>query len=261
MERKGNFYQENAVFINAGILTCFANSPYEGFRPKDLKFYVEVFSNWVETSLGQHSVELQNNQVKRLFESLELKGDLKTLPKKRPQTFRLTSQGLYKYISKLVNLEHINESYQFFFLFHFITLYSSKLKQLLFAEKSDLSPALKTEIQFLLRPAEILRKEKEKVLLRISKLEQRISEANEMQKLSHKLLKDDWSQERIVAELERKFPYQLNNRKNMGDVFKDLILDVRWIELTESPKIRSSSLWSPLLEESRHYLNQLEQLD
>ena len=68
------------------------------------------------------------------------------------------------------------------------------------------------------------------------------------------------SMDEIVHKMEKTYPYQLNNQKKLKDLFKELDPEIQFIEITEAPRMRAKTLWSPLLAYYEEYLSILNEL-
>ena len=109
-------------------------------------------------------------------------------------------------------------------------------------------------------PNILLERQKEHVKKEIEKLEWRIDEAHKASEYSKKLFKEERPISEVVEKIQKKFPYDLNYQKSMVDLYQDIPLDIKRFELEEAPVIRANSIWSPLRNLFKSYLNELESL-
>ena len=260
MPRQDAFYQQYALFIHAALIACHANQSNQGFRQKDFKIYVELLSNWMETSFQGAGIEVQNTQIQRLLDSLVAEGLLKKVVRKKIPFYFFTSIGLLEIVTRLVSYDSQFNLQNFFFLFHFVSLYSGKMENLLIGEKDFLPKSYQLEIKHLLNPKNLVDKQKQSLQLEMSKLKDRIDEAYKMTDLAQKYLKADLPLSQVIAKVEAKYPYQLNNQKRMSEMFRELSPDVQLIEISEAPKFRAETLWEPLLLNYLHYMKVLNTL-
>ena len=260
MKRSDAFYDQHYLFINAALIASHANGESPEFRQKDIKFFIELLSNWMETSFKDHCLIIQNTQVQRLLDQLTTEGILKkNLKNKRPH-YQFTSIGVLELINRLVSDKSLEDLENFFFLYHIVALYSDKMQGILLKRSSELPKSYIIEIQHLLNPANLVERQSRRITLEIKKLEIRIKEAKEITKISEKMLQADKGISEIVKKIESTFPYQLNNQRKMTDFFKTLSPDIQYIELTAAPTLRAETLWEPLLKYYQNYLHNLSKL-
>jgi hypothetical protein len=251
-------------FIIAGILAAQSSFRERGFRQKDVKYFIELFSNWIEALLPGPSIELKNTQVQRLIEEHVSEGVLQKISEeeKRPR-YLLTRMGLHELVSKFVSVDIrpiAGGLGTFLFIYQFIKVYSFKIEELFGVGGQDISPSFRIELKHLLQANILLERQKEHVKKEIEKLEWRIEEAVNASAYSKKLFKEKSSISEVVEKIQLKFPYDLNYQKTMVDLYKDIPNDMKRFELEEAPIIRAESIWKPLRNLFNSYLSELENL-
>lgn len=259
MDRTGSFSQQFATYFHAACLAAHANQGANGFRQKDLKFFIELLLDWMETTYQNRPPIIKNTQIQRFLNNLVEENYLKEKSYSSRPHYTFTPNGLLEITTRLVDLERLHEDQDFYFLFHFVSLYSSKMSELLF-EQENLPPSLKLKVRHLLNPNSLIEKRIEDLKFKIKKLELRMSEAKKMSELGNKLFEQGKNLSDIVEQMERKYPYQLNNQKTMTSLFRELSPDIQFIEITDAPSIRTETLWEPLLEHYKGSLKQTEKL-
>ena len=261
MSRKDTFYEKNSLFVNAALIANHANNTAIDFRQKDIRFFIELLSNWMETEMEGHCLDVQNTQVQRILDQLTNEGVLNRKVILGKPHYSFTSTGLLQIISRLVSGNSCEDMQSFFFLYHFVTLYSDKMQDLLLNNKNNFRKSYTIEIKHLLDPQILIQTQKRKIILNIEKLEARITDAKEMTKASRKMLAKGMNTDAIIKEIESIYPYQLNNQRKMTELFKSFSPDIRLLEITEAPEFRAKTLWEPLIEHYRTYLKNLENLE
>lgn len=259
MERTGSFYSQYATYIHAACLAVHANQKPEGFRQKDLKFFIELLLDWMETTYLSKRLVIKNTQIQRVLNQLVEENLLKAKDHKNRPHYHFTTHGLLEITSRLVDLNRLNDDQDFYFLFHFVSLYSSKMTDFIL-EQDQLPPSLKLEVKHLLNPQSLLEKRVIDLELKIEKLKTRMDEAQKMSELGNKLFEKGKKLSEIVETMEKQYPYQLNNQKTMTELFKDLSPDIQFIEITDAPNIRKETLWEPLLSHYQDTLNRTKTL-
>ena len=114
------FYQKFSVFINAALIASYSSFGEEGFRQKNLKFFLELFTNWMETSFAGPGPEVQNTQISRTLSKLTEEGILKYSKESGHPLYSITSIGLLEIVTRLAGKNCQHELDSFFFLFHFV---------------------------------------------------------------------------------------------------------------------------------------------
>lgn len=262
MARTDAFYKNNGIFINAAIIGAYANSMASdtGFRQRDIKFYIDLLSNWMETTIPSGVLNIQNTQIQRILDSLVTEGFLRKTQKNDVPYYGLKSLGLIEIVSRLVEDDGMENLDQFFFVYHFVLLYSSKMNSMLLEKNNTISKAYQLEVENLLNSKNLVQRQIEKIQFKIVRLEDRINECRKMSKLAKGYFEKNLPLKTIVEKIEKLYPYQLNNQKNMNELFAELSPDMQLIELTEAPAMRADSLWEPLLNHYKSYLNILKSL-
>lgn len=259
MSRADAIYERNGLFINAAMLAVHANTE-NGFYQKDVKFYIELLTNWMETSFEDFGLNIQNTQVQRILDQFVQEGLLKREVSKNRPRYVFTPIGLLEMTTRLVEDRSLFHLQNFYFLYHIVSLYSQKMEELLLKQKGSLPKSYQMEIKHLLNPKNLLERQKMRVQKEIDKLEDRVREAHKMGETAKRMKEQGKSFDQIIHNLEDLYPYQLNNQKKMGELFKSLSPDVLYLELIEAPQYRATTLWEPLLKDFKQYLQRIEQL-
>lgn len=55
MSRVGDLFSENEAIVAAAVVAAQATLGSDGFRQRDVRFYISVFSNWVGIAHGAQS--------------------------------------------------------------------------------------------------------------------------------------------------------------------------------------------------------------
>lgn len=258
--RSESIYKNYSAYINSALLACHASFDESGFRQKDLKFFIELFTNWMDSRFDGPGLEIKNTQVQRILEDLKKENLLKKTVKNQRPHYRFTPIGLLEIASRFVSVDLTKELEDFFFLYHFSKLYSEKLFNLVSKEKGFLPPSYEIELRHLLKTDNILERQKKQLALEIEKLEDRINEAFKMSEMGERLKRQHIPLDEIVKKVSSTYPYQLNSQRPMGMLFNTLSADVKLFELTTAPKYRAQTLWQPLLSHYKNYLGILETL-
>ncbi|MCB0340460.1 MAG: hypothetical protein KDD53_12690, partial [Bdellovibrionales bacterium] len=98
--RSGSALERYEVFICSALLAAHSSGEENGFRQRDIKFYMGLFSNWLETSLPGDMLEVQQTQILRYLENLVSEGFARKLSRGQLPVYRLTRTGLVEITSR-----------------------------------------------------------------------------------------------------------------------------------------------------------------
>lgn len=258
--RSNTFYQQHSVFINSALLAVHANQGTAGFRQKDVRFYIELLSNWVESAFEGPGIMVQNTQVQRILDQMVGEELLKKHLKQDRPYYSFTPIGLLEITTRLVSAAPSLSMEEFLFVYHIVSLYSQKMEELIISQKEFLPTSYQLEIRHLLNAKNIVEEKLKKIDLEIEKLQARIADAEKMSEYAEIQIRKGKTIDEIASELERKYPYQLNNQKKMSSLFKELSPDLKRIEVSEAPIFRARTLWTPMLEYYQAFKNTLSNL-
>ena len=248
------------VLVNCAAIAAHANGIKDGFRHRDVRFLIELFSNWVDLSVGAEVLQVQNTQVSRYLERLVREGFARKTARKGYPVYRLTRIGLLELLGRVVGRSYWSEREQFFLLFSFIENYREKLKEIVKAEGSLFPVALQIELQELLNAQALLEREIAAARLEMTKLEGRIRDVERGHALTLRLLKQGASFEEVLGALERSHPYELNNEKPLSELVAQLPEGLREWELVQGQLRRQRQIFRPLKGMLESYIRELERL-
>jgi hypothetical protein len=247
------------VYLEAATLAAHASFIETGFRVRDLKFFTELFLNWSD-DLDLTSTPFQNTQLCRYLDGLAADGFTRQATRAKVPTFRLTRLGLLELLNRLTNTAHPLPPAQSFFRLSFLKSYKPWLEQLVKREGSNFPPALATELAALLDIESIIMHEMRRLERALIKLEQRISDARAMSKLTTNRLAAGVPLADIVREIESRYPYELNSMKPLRELIASIAPDQRIWELQTGSSLRASVMWQPQREILKETLQQMKLL-
>jgi hypothetical protein len=248
------------LFVATATLGAHANSSQAGFRQRDVKFLIDLFSNWVESSLHENTLSMQNTQILRFLSGLVEEGFARKLSRKTHPAYRLTRVGLIELVSRIVNRPYHTSREQFFFLVYFIKNYKPRIEEMVKAEGKQFPYPLKLELQGLLDARKLVERELEFSGRELKKLENRINDAVKTSELTKQMLREGAAIEEIVKRAEKLFPYELNSQKPLTELIAGIPSEMRQWELESGNLLRTEDIWRPskvLLEE---YIRELKKL-
>lgn len=243
------------VYLAASVCAAHVNNGRAGFRQKDIRFYTDLFSNWMECQLGPN-YQLQNTQIQRYVNSLV---DEKIL-KKNQDLYYCQDGGLLSLIERIATINDDDPIELIYFQFHILKLYNELLFYSATEKKLSFPHSLTIELKYLLNATTLIEKQKLRIQKEIDKLKLRRDETLAMDKLSAKLLKENKPIPVIVKAIEQAYPYQLNNQMKMTSLFAKLPEKLQVAELTTNARARAMELWNPLVEHYEDHLRRLNKL-
>src|SRR5262245_51590688 len=127
---KRTYLERYRVLFHAAAIAAHARFNKEGFRQKDFRFLIELFSNWLEATLEGSSLEVENTQIARYLTGLVEEGWAKQTGGTRPR-YRLTRDGLVEQLSRLVDRQYWWPIEDFFFVYYFLDSYRHRIEGLI----------------------------------------------------------------------------------------------------------------------------------
>lgn len=247
--RRESVQRQFEPYFEAAVLAAHFKFRGSGFRQRDVRFLIELFTNWMEALVGDVSLNVQNVQVARYLESLAGAGWIQRARRKRGEgpSYDLTRQGLVHLVSALVSKPRHLPLDQIFFVHYFLKSYGKLFDDLIQEDQFAFSPSLKSELTALRDPDAVLQSQIKFIDRVIAKIEGRVEEANQAAKLGRDILSKGGDTAQVIQAIQQKYPYELNNRKPLRELMKDLPEFLRPWEMTEGLRNRASYLWTPLL--------------
>lgn len=244
--RRNSVDAQYQLYFATAALAAHSNHREKGFRQKDLRFLIELFSNWMNSTIDGISIPLHNIQISRYLESLVEGGMSKLGRKGGTPRYRLTRAGVIGLLQEVVERKQFLPLEQFFFLYYFVQNYGDRVYWLAEVEGAQLPKTLKLELDALRDPEQLLTRQLRFVDRTIAKLNARIGEGVDASDLATSLFSQGSRILEVVNAVQRQFPYELNHQKPLPDLFAELPDSVRRTELEEGARNRALGLWTPL---------------
>ncbi|MCO6430275.1 MAG: hypothetical protein J5J00_05390 [Deltaproteobacteria bacterium] len=260
MSRKDAVVQRFELFVATAAVAAHASYAAEGFRQRDVKFLIELFSNWLEPTLQTFTIPIQNTQVQRYLNALVADGFARQVARKRPPVYRLTRVGLLELVTRIVDTSKVAHQQHFFFLCYFIKNYKPKIEQLIAEEGKQFPYALRLELDALMNVNELIKREIEHVKREIKKLDERIEDATKTSQLTVRMKREGASVREIVAQAEKLYPYEFNSQKPLSSLISEIPGDMRLWELETGNLKRVEQIWQPCRNMLMHYKSELEKI-
>lgn len=240
--RRESLQNAHEPYFIAAVLAAQFQFQKAGFRQKDVRFLIELFTNWMESTLGDVTLPVQNVQIARYLGQLCKSGVAKKLRGKSPPRYELSRAGMAKLIQLLVNRPRYLPLEQVFFVFYFVKSYGKLFEEMV----RDATPTMKADWAALKEPELVLKNQIRFLGKEIEKLKGRIEEAEAAGKLAEATLRSGKPVSDAIREVEKKFPYQLNSQKPLPELMREIPEVLQKWEVTEGMRNRAQILWAPL---------------
>jgi hypothetical protein len=148
----------------------------------------------------------------------------------------------------MVHRKNLGRLDEFFLVLHIVDAYGPRLRALVARHGMYGSRTLALDVGELLDPAKLVTRERAAVARELERLALRVEEAKETSALTRRLLKEKVPLPDVIRAVERRFPYELNSRKPLTELLRDLPAPWRRAELETVAEQRAAGLWSPTRE-------------
>jgi hypothetical protein len=249
--RSGTVFEARTPVVTAAVIAAQATL-IDGFRQRDVRFFIELFSNWLEQTTGDHTLAIHNTQVQRHLDGLA-SARFATRVGRAPPRFRLTPEGLVELLHRLVNRADLMRLDEFFLVFHFVDAYGPRLRSMATHGGALASRLLAVDLDELVDPSRLLSRERERVARELSRLGVRCDESRKTGELARTLAARGESLANIVSGVEKQFPYELNSQKPLTELLTALPEPWRKEELMDIAERRANRFWEPLRALLAHY--------
>ena len=232
------------IFMASATLATHASFFEEGFRLRDIRFFVELFLNWSE-DVESETHSLQNTQLARFLSTLTESGFAKRHVKKSTPIFRLTRLGLLELLNRIIGSKNVFHPSTALFRICFIKSYRPRLEALFAREGAHFPHSLRVELAALLDVETLIAHEIARVERALKRAEQRIDDALKTSALTKNRLAAGTPFSEVVREVENRYPYELNTMKPLEELIASIAADQRQWELEEGNLIRVETIWKP----------------
>lgn len=248
------------TYVVAALLAAQATAEEGSFRPADVRFFFQLFTNWVEHDLLHPSQDLALTQVRRVLQRLMDAGRARATTGGRRPRYALTDTGLSALVEALVapGPEAPPRSLETsLFVLTFASLYRPVIVRRLRLETRP--PALRRRLARALEPRRMLAHARRRARDLLADLEERVAAGRAMQRALDACPADDEASR--LETIEDLGSYQLEATRPVAELFPALPSDVRHVELAQGPGVRAQLLFAPLAAVVRHELAVLDALE
>lgn len=232
---------QHEPFLSAALMAAQATAADQGFRQRDVRFFVELFANWLSPAPSEPVLVVHNTQILRRLVALQALGWVKRVGRTPPR-FQLRPEGLLGLLRRVSAADDARGMDGFFFVHHFLDAYGEKLRSLSQRERYT-SAQLSAELTELTSPERLVQRERARVERAAARLLARVEDARSISQLARAELQKRVPLPQIVAQVEARFPYELNHQRPLRELLDAMPEPWRRQELTDTAERRASSLW------------------
>lgn len=259
MTRAGALFLEHEPLVAASVIAAQAMPSESGFRQRDVRFFLELFANWLESTTGTSTVAVHNTQVQRFLDALA-KAGLARRVGRAPPRYRLSPDGLLDLLRRLVHRAQPRRAAEFFLVFHILDTYGTRLRAMAEREAPYASTSVALDLDALLDPDALLARERTIVEKEIDRLRVRIDESQETSRLARSMMRERAPLDAIVEAVEERYPYELNSQRRLSELLAGMPSEWRKEELSSAAEKRAVGLWAPTRSLLLAYLEILDSL-
>lgn len=246
--KKDSLLARSRILFDAAAIAVHARFGSGGFRQKDLRFLLDLFSNWIESAQDGPFLAVQNTQIARYLDDLVTEGFAKRSTSQSHPRYWVTRVGLLECLSKIVSRRRWWPIEEFFFVLCFIKSYHQRIEALIQQEGTLFPPTLKLEIHHLLDPRQFIESQITLLDREIEKLNIRITHGQDTSRLSGTFIQKGANVEEVIQEVQAQFPYQLSNQKPLADLYRETPQE-NWLwEMESGSRMRVEVIFLPLRE-------------
>ncbi len=248
------------IFFGMGALAAHTAEGEKGFRQKEVRFFAELFSNWIQLGGSGAIYNMHNTQILRFMNYLVSDAQAKRLPKKSQQTYRLTRAGLFTIVNKITSPSYLSARSECLLVWYFLKSYAGQIRENIAAAAQEFSRAHKLEMDLILDSNAFLRRQITFLDYEIARLLERRDGAYEMSKTVADMHKRGATLEQCVEAISEKYPYELNSQRTFRELLLKLPAPVISWELDQGAYLKARAVFAPLHRELTSHRQHLMEL-
>jgi hypothetical protein len=258
---KKTYLARHQILFHSAAIGAHARFGTQGFRQKDLRFLIELFSNWLQSTLDGPTLSVENTQIARYLDRMVREGLAKQVGREKPPRYQLTRVGLMEHLSHLVHRPHWWPIEEFFFVYYFLESYRHRIESLIVNAGTLYTDAMKLEIRQWLDLRRYVERQERLLDQEIAKLDLRIGDCSKTAGIVRRGKVNGRAPAEILEEIYEQVPYQLNHQKPMRELFRETP-DEDWIwEMEVGSEKRAGRIFGPLKQLLVHLRCQVTELN
>lgn len=251
---------DQPIYLPLGSLAAHTQAGQQGFRQKDVRFFSELFSNWVHVGGAGVIYALHNTQVARYMTDLVADARARRLGRSTPPRYRLTRAGMFRVLAEVTQRSYLAEPRESHLVWYFLRSYAPQIRRIVTAVGSDFSRAHALELDTLLDLKSFLTRQLQFADNEVSRLRARIDATLALHREVALMRARGSSMEDCARHVARAYPYELNAQKSFDELLLTIPEDVMEWELTDGATLRAEFVFRPIMagiENHREFLKQL----
>lgn len=231
--------------VACALLAAHVQWEERGFRQKDVRFLVELLTSW-RWSAEERRLRppLHNTQILRVLRHHFELGWIKSSAGKKRTRFYLTRSGFMGFLSHLYDVALESDFATYSFLSYILQSYKERLLKLIHREGTSLPLPQRLEVERLLDGKAHQALRQKRMRDRLQYWQRRIKENETIVALVRERIGEGNSIEKIVQEIERRYPYEMNFAKPLTAFISEVPKDLQQWELTEGQLRRAKMIWA-----------------
>lgn len=259
--RTQNLLAQYEVLVAGAILSSHVINSDHGFRLRDVRVYLELYSNWLNFSWTHGEIRVQNTQISRYLDLLVHEGYARKKNIKGNGTFFLTRTGLVEMVTRVV-IPTKTQPFDLFCMQLYLTnSYGDLARKEIARQGSQFPPALKIEIDELLNIGQLFERRKREINTQIRKLESRSKDGIDSGMLANKLFASGMAFDKIIAQMSYHHPYHMSSNRSFDEMVRVLPHDIQKWELTDGAPERSFLIWNQAISILKNELYLMDRLE
>jgi hypothetical protein len=246
-------------WIQSAVLAAHVQLEDKGLRQKDVRFMLELLGSWRWAADERRlKTPLHNTQILRHLRELTELGWIKQLGRQKPPRYRLSRAGLVGVLEGLRQTALQSEFSTYWFLSFVLQAYKERLLRLIEKEGSNLPLPQRMDVERILDGKSLIKERRQLIKDRLAYWQRRIQENEAIIELVERRLREKITLEEVVAEIERRHPYELNLTKPITTFISEIPHDLKVWELTEGQRRRAKMVWQSFAKNLELELRMLE---
>jgi hypothetical protein len=252
--------QHFLLYLPLGCLAAHTQAGSAGFRQREVKFFSELFSNWVNLGGVGAMHSLHNNQVARYLGALVSDAQAKPQGRTSPPRYRLTRLGMFALLSQVTQRSFLSEPKDCLLVWYFLRSYAPQLRRIIKGAGSEFSRGHALELEQLLDVTLFLSRQQQFVEHEQKRLEERIEATLAMRRDVERMKVAGRTNAECAAHVAKLYPYELNAERSFDELLLTIPPEVMEWELAEGSRIKAEMVFRPILEELRRFSEHLRVL-
>lgn len=260
--RRGLLDTRNVVTA-AAVLAAHATGERDGMAPADVRFFILLFSNWLEADVLSPGHDVDLTQIRRALAHLVAQRwarARKSASATRSLRHWLEPEGIIGLAELVADPAHHRSLEDSLFAFTFAVTYRDAIVGRITTDPRRLDASTARKLRRILDPGRILDGAHAQLLRLRSDLVQRSEEGRRLLVVAGDARRERLDHAATITRLEKASPYQLQQVRTMRELFAALPSDLLARELESGIEDRIDWMFEPLAERAKSDLALLERL-